>query len=42
MIEVNDPDRGEETEQSDNSATSLFETIANNTNIPTEVANRTA
>lgn len=42
IIEVNDPDRGEETEQSDINATNLFDTVINSPSIPPEVARRTA
>lgn len=42
IVEVNDSDRAEITEQSDNNAISLFSSVINNPNIPTEVARRTA
>ena len=42
IIEVTDPGRGEETEQSDINATNLFDAVVNSPSIPTEVAKRTA
>lgn len=42
IIEVTDPGRGEETEQSDINATNLFDAVINSPSIPTEVAKRTA
>ena len=42
IIEVTDPGRREETEQSDINATNLFDAVINSPSIPTEVAKRTA
>lgn len=42
IIEINDPGRGKETEQSDNNAINLLNTILSNPSIPTELAKQSS